>query len=57
MINDHIAGNVRRIALHRATLALLDQGTWLNPRANDVERLLAQIAVLEAVNASAWRTQ
>ncbi|MGB6541213.1 MAG: hypothetical protein WBF03_10100 [Xanthobacteraceae bacterium] len=57
MIECHIAGNLNRIALHRASLAQLAPGAGLAEQRSCVlsdlgkQRLLDQIAELEAVNA------
>jgi hypothetical protein len=51
MLDNPIEVNLRRIERHRATLELAERGTWLNPRASDRQRLLDNIAELEAVNA------
>jgi hypothetical protein len=52
MIDKHLAGNLNRIALHRASLAQLEpEGCVKNAPDRIKQRLLAQIAELEAVNA------
>ena len=57
MFEDHIAGNLRRIERHRATLAQMERGTLLNPSDKDRQRLINQIAELEAVNTSVWQVR
>jgi hypothetical protein len=57
MFDEHIAGNLRRIERHRATLALVERGTLLNSTDKDRQRLLNQIAELEAVNATVWQVR
>lgn len=50
MIDYHIAGNLNRIALHRASLAQLERGIVRNASDQDKQRLLTQMADLVAVN-------